>query len=113
MPRAPKNAGAAIDRVAFADAAEMHRHPFARQEHGARLVVDLNRAIVDERQAATHLAHVGHDVVLVVIEFPETRQHAERDVELAVGPLAHLSRRREHLADVGARRAQGGRPPID
>src|SRR5712691_13026386 len=49
---APKNIGAAIDGVAFADAAKVRKHPFPRQEHGTGRFIYLDGAIVDERQPA-------------------------------------------------------------
>ena len=99
-----QDGGAAIDGVAFADAAEMNGHPFARQKHRTRRVIDLNRAIVDERQSPPHVAHIGDDIVLVVIELPEAGERAERDVEFSAGPLAHLPRRLQHLAHLRANR---------
>ena len=44
-----------------------------------------------------------------MIEFPETRQRAERDVEFSLGPLADLSRRLQHVAHLGAR-VNGAQP---
>ena len=93
----------AIDGVALADAAEVHAHALPLQKRRARAVVDLDVAIVDERQAFFDLPAVGDAIVLVlVVELPQARQRGEGDVEAAVGPLADLARHAQHLARFGA-----------
>ena len=66
----------------------------ARRGRRARPRHRDDSAVVDERQPAPRLSPGRNAVVLVVIELPRLGQSAERDVELAVGPLAGLTRRR-------------------
>ena len=64
----------------------------------ASTIVDLKRAIVDERKSRSDLRAIRHATVDVLIELPEARQRRERDVELARSPFADLLRRVEHLS---------------
>jgi hypothetical protein len=66
--------------------------------------VDHQLLIVDERQARLHVGARWDAAVEVVIELPQTGQHAERDVELSLGPLAGQTRHAENLAHLGADR---------
>ena len=81
-PAPAKDVDRAIDGVALADAAEVHAHALPLQERRARAIVDLDVAIVDERQTLRDLAAVGDAIVLVlVVELPQAGQRGERDVE--------------------------------
>ena len=99
-PRAAQDGHRALDRVALADAAEVDAHALALHEHRAGALVDLDLPVVDERQPRADGVGIRDRVVLIVVELPDVGQRAERDVELAAGPLADLARRAQHLADV-------------
>ena len=81
-PAAAQHRHGAVDRVALADAAQVHAHARPREAHGAGPVVDDDGAVVDPRQPGGDLGGGGHAVVLVVVELPHLGQRAERDVEL-------------------------------
>src|SRR5688572_32410509 len=76
----PEHARGTIDGITLPDAAHVYRHPFARDKNCTGGLIDLNRPVVDERQPSSHFTHVGDRVVLIVIEFPQTRQRTESDV---------------------------------
>ncbi len=95
----------ALDRVAFPDAAQVHAHALAGEKHGSGRVVDLDSPVVDERQARSDRRLVGNAVVLILrVELPDVGQRSERDVELAVRPLADLAGGAQHRARIGAHR---------
>ena len=64
--------------------------------------VHLELLVVDERQAREHVSAGRNVSVEIVIELPESRERAERDVELPLRPFAGLPRHAEDLADFGA-----------
>jgi len=94
-----KDFNAAIDRIAFANPAQVDAHPLLLQKGASSRIVNHQRSIVDERKPAPDVVHVRQAVVLIVIEPPESRQHAESDVELAAGPLADLRRGSQDAPD--------------
>ena len=89
------------------------RMPLRAEEYRAGAIVDLDRAVVDERQAARGWPPAsGNCVVLILVELPDVGQRAERDVEVAVGPLADLPRDVQHLAHLRRDRHRAAlRPP--
>ena len=64
--------------------------------------IELDLAVVDERQPLTDRVRRGNRVVLIVVEFPEVRQRGEGDVELALGQIADLARGGQDLDRLGA-----------
>jgi hypothetical protein len=57
----------------------------------------LDGAKVHERKPPIDCRTIRNGIVLIVIELPDLREHAERDVELAVGALAAEARRAQHF----------------
>ena len=76
--------------------------PFRAMNTVSDRVIDVNAAVVDERQAGAHLTHVGKDAVLVVVELPEAGQRSERDIEFSAGRLARVARRPQHFPNLEA-----------
>ena len=65
----------AIGGVALPDAPKVHAHSLPLQKRPAGAIVNLQIAIVDERQALEHLAAIGNRIVLVlIVELPQTGQ---------------------------------------
>ena len=100
-----------------ADSTEVRAHALLFQECGARSFVELQRPIVDERQAPANGVQVGNGSVLIVVELPHIREGAEGDVELTTGPLADLTRDAQDVLDVWTDRhgvvAGGGVQAVD
>ena len=92
----------AFDGVALANAAKMRAHALSLEKHRPCVFIDHKLPVVDQRKAGSDRARRGDRVVLVLIELPDIRQRAERDIELPFGPLAHLSRGDERLDCLGA-----------
>src|SRR5262245_37143096 len=88
-----QNVAGSIHRITFCDTAEVRNHSLATQKSRAGLFVHLEVEVVDEWQPSHHFTMIRNGAVLVlIIELPETRQHAKRHVEFSVGPLAYLTR---------------------
>ena len=114
----PQDARSAIDSIAFPDAAKIGVHAFAFEECCSGSFIDLQIAIVNKRQAPAHHLPVGNRVVLVlIVEFPEARQHPERDIEFPAGPVADLARGFQNIpdfaADLNGVVARGGIQAVD
>ena len=88
----PQDGHGPVHGVALADAAEVDAHAGALQQRGPGGLVEDDRAVVHERQPRRDLGPRRDAVVLIVVELPDVRQRAERDVELAAGPFADLER---------------------
>ena len=68
----------AIDRIPFADAAQMDAHALARQEDRARAIVDLDGAVVHQRQPLGDGRLAWDAVVLIVVELPDVGEARRR-----------------------------------
>src|ERR1700730_5199143 len=104
-----------VDSVALADSSQVSAHPLPLQKRGPRALVDHQVTIVDQRETREDVRRLGHRVVLfLIVELPQAGQGAERDVEPAAGPLAHLMGNAEHLTRLRTdayRMLAGGRLP--
>ena len=93
----------AIHRIAFPDTAEVHDHAFTAEEGCAVSFVHFEVAIIDELSPADNFIVIWNRAVLIlIIEFPKARHHAECDVEFSAGPFAHLTRCFEHISKFGS-----------
>jgi len=95
-----EDSGAAVDRVPFSDPAQVDTHSCHPEERRSCRIVELKRAVVNQRQTTAHLDHVRHAIVLIVIEAPKVGQNAECHVEFPACPLADLMRIVQYREDV-------------
>jgi hypothetical protein len=66
--------------------------------------IEIERREVHVGETRGHSGRRGDHAVLILVELPQPGQSAERYVELAAGPLAHLVRDGEDLEHFGAHR---------
>src|SRR5262249_20654775 len=86
-----KHVTSSIDRITLPDTTQVHDHAFTADKDCPGSLVHHDVPLLDESQGANDFAAFRNRAVLIlIIEFPETCQHAERHIEFPTGPLTHL-----------------------
>src|SRR5262249_8828648 len=86
-----KHVTSSIYGITFTDTAQVHFHAFTPEKDCPGPFVHYDVPVINESQAAKDFAAFRNRAVLIlIIEFPETRQHAERHVEFPGRPITHL-----------------------
>jgi hypothetical protein len=98
----PQQPRGTVDGVALPDSAQVDTHAAMPEKHGACCVVDVDRLIIDKREARAHVSRGRNAIVLIVIELPQSAERRERYIELARRPVAHAAGIAQHGSDLGA-----------
>ncbi len=102
-PAAPKRPGREFHGESLGDAAEIDFHPARCECDGARMVVDQQFPVVDQRPNAAQLGRCW-EVGALVVKSPQPDERPDRHVERAVAGAAHdltsLENGQHRLADV-------------
>src|SRR5262245_34167556 len=89
----------------------MHPHAGPSQKTRRPRSVHLNRLKVEQWQLTPNVLGARDLAILIVIEFPQTRERAERHIELAAGPLTDLTGHSKHFQHLRTD-VDGGTPRV-